>query len=200
MPNWVTNHVNVRGDYGDFFKRAKMAEESGLFNEFVPRPKCYEYDTTNYHTGDRKFGNLLKVGTKLGWGDNAFTVDENYIEQFKKAEKEQKKHGAIGWYEWDIKNWGTKWDACDLSVCDDDNVGDMLDFQTAWSYPDKFFKSVSKLYPKARFYVMYADEDIGQNCGGVVWCNGKSIDIDAATLFAEMLWDGDTGFTRHINW
>ena len=109
MPNWVKNRVTVKGEFGDFLERCKKAEESGLFNEFVPMPKCYDFDTTNYTTDpNNKRKHLLTVGATLGYGDNAFTVDEDYIEQFKKAEKEQHELGEVGWYDWSLYNWGTK--------------------------------------------------------------------------------------------
>ena len=69
MPNWVKNVVYVRGNSGDFFERVSKLEvkNTGLFNEFVPRPACYDYDTTNYTLDQSKrSGNLLRVGGRIG--------------------------------------------------------------------------------------------------------------------------------------
>lgn len=39
-------------------------------------------------------------------------------------------YGCKTWYEWSIQNWGTKWNAYDISVSDN-----VLEFDTAWASP-----------------------------------------------------------------
>jgi len=44
-----------------------------------------------------------------------------------------------GWYDWRIKNWGTKWDATILSAHRDGDTA-VLYFETAWSPPIEIYK------------------------------------------------------------
>ena len=44
-----------------------------------------------------------------------------------------------GWYDWRIKNWGTKWDATILSATRKKNVATLY-FETAWAPPIEIYK------------------------------------------------------------
>ena len=70
---------------------------------------------------------------------------------------------ANNWYVFNMKNWGTKWDACDGVAC-----GDHVEFNTAWSSPAPIIKALANMLNDAIICV-YADEDIGSNCGAYVY-------------------------------
>lgn len=78
--------------------------------------------------------------------------------------------GADNWYDWSVENWGTKWNAYEVSW----GWGDVY-FQCAWSYPEVIFEALSKLFPDVTIDIEYADEDFGSNCGIVSWRNGVEI-------------------------
>ena len=46
---------------------------------------------------------------------------------------------ADNWYEWSIENWGTKWDAGDLTNLERDGNDLSFSFNTAWSNPKQLF-------------------------------------------------------------
>lgn len=77
--------------------------------------------------------------------------------------------GVICWYEWNVANWGTKWNAYESSVEHDGTVT----FLTAWSHPEPVIFALSKARPEAVFRVRYASEDIGHNCDEYLIRNGK---------------------------
>jgi hypothetical protein len=64
------------------------------------------------------------------------------------------------WYDWRIKNWGTKWDVEGKLI---EELGCNLQyvFQSAWSPPVAWLKKVSKRYPRLFFRLQYYEEDIG---------------------------------------
>jgi len=65
------------------------------------------------------------------------------------------------WYDWRIRNWGTKWNAYEQ----DSNPASLtIEFQTAWSAPDRIIDRLAETVPGPWWWV-YADEDIGNNCG-----------------------------------
>lgn len=45
----------------------------------------------------------------------------------------------LGWYDWSIEHWGTKWDACEPYV---DTANSAVYFDTAWSAPEAWFKEL----------------------------------------------------------
>ncbi len=61
---------------------------------------------------------------------------------------------------WDVfcMIWGTKWDAIDpLVVIEDDKI--IYTFITAWSYPHNWLVTVSKIFYKLEFEIIYMNED-----------------------------------------
>lgn len=88
------------------------------------------------------------------------------------------KYGEVGWYDWRKKNWGCKWNACDCSE---------WEFQTPWCTP---YQWLEKLAKKCDFILLFADEDIGSNCGVYVAKDGEleeyynDICTNESTVFA----------------
>ena len=80
---------------------------------------------------------------------------------------------ANNWYVFNNTHWGTKWDACDGEVC-----YDHVEFNTAWSTPDPIIEELAKKLNDAIICV-YADEDIGSNCGAYVYFPDEEEDEDS---------------------
>ena len=80
-------------------------------------------------------------------------------------------YGCDSWYDWCIKNWGTKWNSSNACIVDDNTY----EFETAWSTPYEVLVALSKQYPNSEISVDYADENIGNNCGSYVLKNGELI-------------------------
>lgn len=66
-----------------------------------------------------------------------------------------------GWYEWNIENWGTKWDAqqavIDMNLEWDSTT---IDFQTAWDTPEPVYRAIAEQHPELSFYI-YCQEEQG---------------------------------------
>ncbi len=164
MPNWVTC-------------RFQTISNTAQFKEIAVNPK----------TGDIDFNILLPMPETLnitappqGKMPDDFTFPENtqldrYLQECvdKKcsvglalAHWNKVKYGVTDWYDWRIAHWGTKWNACESFT--DTDTG-MPDFQTAWSMPDGWLRTLAE---HIDFTFLYADEEMGQNCGRVVASNG----------------------------
>lgn len=86
---------------------------------------------------------------------------------------------ANNWYVFNTENWGTKWDACDGIDC-----YDHVEFNTAWSTPEPIIKALAEKLNDA-IICIYADEDIGSNCGAYVcFPDGSKTEVDPADMFA----------------
>jgi hypothetical protein len=110
-----------------------------------------------------------------GWGtknERPFTEEELI---------ELNKIGYFNWYDWSNKCWGTKWNAYDVVRSED-----RVQFDTAWGCPYPVIEALSEKFPYETIKVLYADEDIGSNCGAFIIKNGECEDIDVGdkTLFA----------------
>jgi hypothetical protein len=65
------------------------------------------------------------------------------------------------WRDFNIGNWGTKWNAYDAERKSDT----LIQFDTAWSHPREVIHVLSMMFPDETLTVEYADEDLGGNQG-----------------------------------
>lgn len=110
-------------------------------------------------------------------------MDEKSFEMLTRTMEAYKTCGAFTWYDWSIQNWGTKWNAYDAVFGDS---GESVTFNTAWSAPMPVLQKLSEMYPDDDISVMYADEDIGSNCGRLKLRDGvvKPFPIEDPIAFA----------------
>lgn len=92
------------------------------------------------------------------------------------------------WYDWSVDNWGTKWDVTE--TYEDENG--FICFDTAWSTPAYLILFLSNKYTDLSFEVLYADEDLGNNCGRYIFKNGNEIEYESYGIKdACEIWDYD---------
>lgn len=108
--------------------------------------------------------------------------DEQF-EQFVQMLRNKRATGYFHTLDFARDKWGTKWNAYDQLVDLEQNV---FQFDTAWSFPEPIFKALSALHPEAEITVRFADEDIGSNCGSLVFKAGEIIRSDVAPNWNEM--------------
>jgi hypothetical protein len=72
---------------------------------------------------------------------------------------EEIKSTEDGWYAWSLQNWGTKWDACEISIQSESANSLCLMFETPWSSPYMFLKRLAK--EGYQFLLCFADEGAG---------------------------------------
>lgn len=186
MPNWVITRISISGEE-DKIKEfedkmldlSEEAEKVFTFNRINQRPE----ELTNTISPDPRPG-FTKIKDKEG---NEITVQtyQTVINEWEirtaigrgetppepipcnNATPEQqdellKKYGRSNWYDWNLHNWGTKWDATESSYNQEDKI---LEFQTAWSCPDTILLEMFEQFPDLHFEGSFADEDFGSNTG-----------------------------------
>jgi hypothetical protein len=99
------------------------------------------------------------------------------------------------WYAWHLKYWGTKWNAYDSYIAATPGTITFV-FSTAWSTPEPVISKLKLL--GFNFELKYADEDIGSNCGKMIYNPDKTgfkdiVHITASDIadpeqFARRLW------------
>ena len=130
MPNWCYNRVSIYSENIDqvteLFDIFNNAEP---FNTLIPSPKWSETPNED--------GELPVLEEhKDSDGKVLFTTHK-----FPKSGKTDDR-----WYDWQINNWGTKWEPADISVeqCDEELE---LTFNTAWSPPEDICRAIRNKYP-----------------------------------------------------
>lgn len=81
------------------------------------------------------------------------------------------KYGFDNWYDWAIKNWGTKWGIYNSRLYRETDVSLMYNFQSAWSPPEPVVMKMAKMYPNLIFRLMYYEQGAGYR-GELVLKNG----------------------------
>lgn len=81
------------------------------------------------------------------------------------------RYGYPSWYEWRCDKWGTKWNAYDVELIDDN----IVEFDTAWAAPFPVIERLAELFPQVTFRHKWADEDTAHNCGIASYVNGERI-------------------------
>ena len=111
---------------------------------------------------------------------------------FNKVIPEPEYKNNTDWYDWRIQNWGTKWNAYEYVKTGNENE---LYFLTAWSAPKEIYESLTKKFPNLTIEVDYADENMGYNCGKMVFENGEMVaelktqDSRYSVKLAKQIWE-----------
>ena len=107
------------------------------------------------------------------WCENTLEVwgDKKELKEFKeKTIKEDVFHmGELfpntgnpdNWYEWNIANYGTKWDDMEIDYQTGDEEGLQIMFASAWSPPSEFIENIYKKFPKLHFKLKYDEPGMG---------------------------------------
>lgn len=211
MPNHITNRLYVTANSAeeltDFLKSIGTKESAIDFNKIVPMPQdlkgTEESSTTDdsicYYLIQTNQEELLNKIRRFNYNDNRFDgkSEEELAELYKKGKKyvdNYKKYGSATWYRWCLNNWGTKWNAYDVSLwVNETEDGAIITFDTAWSGVPDLIEKLAKKFPNIYFEYKFADEDFAQNTGygdtdeeGNLYMNYPDGDSDEAVeLFIE---------------
>lgn len=157
MPNWCSNTVTLEHEDPAMIERVRKAFNAGAL-----------------------LNEFIPCPAELHEHD-APTRDEGRAEQF------LEKYGATDWYNWQVKNWGTKWDVGgDGAEAQDIEGGLMLSFDSAWAPPTNAYEKLMEM--GFRVYATYYEPGM---CFAGIWDNGDDnyfeySNMSAAEVRAEM--------------
>ena len=159
MPNHCTNYLTVSGD----------AKEIKRFHEAITAGE--QQDHEQFRILDNLFPTPQELReTVKGFSANGGQNPENAEKQ--KANME--KFGAPDWYDWNCKNYGSKWSDFDgvFGQVSDNEIN--MVFVSAWSPIGEGIRNVSEQFPTLDFILAY-DEGGMAFCGGYAIRNGEII-------------------------
>lgn len=212
----------TKKDVDDFLARVKGKNTSFDFNALIPMPKSLEVvsggitDAAILYFISNRFSipvteyennSLVKEARRFSFtpireevsrckqqiesgslnGDELFEQGRVYVDNYLK-------YNAPTWYEWCNKNWGTKWNACEVEVTRINSESCCIIFETAWGAPFPVIEKLVSDFPNLEISGQWADEDMGTNCGSWSVSNG-SLDCrthdEDALRFACDVWGED---------
>jgi hypothetical protein len=170
MPNWVFNHLTVKGDSKDIdvVKAQLNSPYSREHNSWNPKTQTLDTATTTYSNPVFAFWNIVRP-----------TDLYTYAQQSDPNADPKVPWSGDNWYDWNIRNWGCKWDVAisdnedfrDTSMDELKDGGVQYNFDTAWSPPSEAIEKLSTQHPNLTFKLYYEEE---QGWGGEIeYTNGE---------------------------
>lgn len=164
MPNHIMNILVVAGaasSITSMLEKLKSDDNPIDFDKILPMPK-------ELH----KVISPVRIISQAEYDRVKDTDEQTGITQ-EMSDDYKKRFGSDNWYDWALKNWGTKWGSYEASVeIDDNGETATFEFQTAWSSGASAIIHLSKQYPDLSFKLSFADEDAGSNVGIFYIANG----------------------------
>lgn len=192
MPNWITNKLSTTKQVIDAIVNTEGRVDFRLMCPF-PGPRGEDWDGIygDAATAAKAVLNMpFSQHPALASIENANRRDvdikkmsETSFQQFVGMLENYRACGYLHGMAWARDKWGTKWNACDQ---EHDAEAGTAQFNTAWSCPTPILIELSKRFPDDEISVVYADEDIGSNCGTFTLKNGSVIKEDIAPAWRDM--------------
>lgn len=180
MPNWVYNTLTIQGpkEQIDSIKDKLNKPYTKNFENWDMQSQSMEFKSYTFSNPVFAFHNIynhLEDGVS----------DELYLKQSDHTlpKEEALSFKGNNWYDWNVRNWGTKWD---VAVSNDDKYPDTVlhehksegedqwlvyGFNTAWSPPVPAMGKLSALVPNCVLTLEYQEE---QGWGGELeFVNGQ---------------------------
>jgi hypothetical protein len=162
MPNWVYNGLTVEGSPESV---KQMMEQLNtpfvrVHDNWNVATQQFEKQQVTYPSPVFAFWNIIKP-TDMEAYDGPQPKHENI--------QEAMKFSSDHWYDWNVRNWGTKWDVAVSSLetnpdtymeetVNGENHVVYYNFETAWSRPMGALTKLSEQYPDLLFTLSYEEE------------------------------------------
>ena len=157
MPNWVYNHLTIEGSEEDI---NKVKAQVGA----VVKRKYKGADEVDEEIDEEPIFSFM----------NIITPPEDKLDEYHAV------HGYTGgektgdteynWYNFNVREWGTKWDARDVDLLEEHKTSLHYKFDTAWSPPTPVIEKLAQQNPNLNITLEYREE---QGWGGEVNFNGS---------------------------
>ena len=130
MPNWCRNRVTVYSDNTQPIEKIKkiFEDKKNIFGQIIKEP--------DWRRLPNEKGEFPKL--KQHFGKDGEVIFETH--EFPDGKNDDR------WYHWNITNWGTKWDACNVEIDYADEQQIEVTFDTAWSPPEPICERLREMF------------------------------------------------------
>jgi hypothetical protein len=189
MPNWVFNTLTVEGN-------PELVQE---LKKQVSEPYVMPVESRgdlNFVVNDQKvesefsFWNIIRPTNMTVYPEQPVRSDLDVNDPNWWADTVRVSKTDDSWYNWNMRNWGCKWDASFVELVVDEENGEnwvlVYKFDTPWSPAMPAMLKLSEQYPNLLLTLEYEEE---QGWGGEVeMMKGK---ISAQSEYDEKCWECD---------
>jgi hypothetical protein len=155
MPNWCANFIVISHEDPAMLDRVMKAQD-GLLMEFFPTPQPLLDTVAGWPGADKEEEHEKQMGENID------------------------KYGYKDWYDWNVANWGTKWDFGFHTIERTDDTTVVGSFDSAWSPPVQAYDKLMEL--GFSIDAMYNEPGMGF-CGR--WVNGDDADVNYGGMTIE---------------
>jgi hypothetical protein len=200
MPNHISTNFRVTGPTAEVKRFIKDAAGQGSvlsLNNLLPMPSELQFVSSPVKIMtqaeiDKQWADW-KINKEAG-KNSSFEKDKPFGLGITKENSDsyKAKYGVDNWYDWTIRNWGSKWGVYDetewdITEIEDDGLSSAkIWYQTAWSPVTIAWERISKNYPTLEFFHEFADEG-GAFVGNQLIQDGNIIDDN------DYEWNSDEG-------
>jgi hypothetical protein len=167
MPNWCYNTLTIQGPKNqvDSIKEKLNKPYTRVHDQWNPESGEMEMREYSYDNPIFAFWNIynpiednVDMSIYEGQGDRSLSMVEQLM--FK----------GNNWYDWNVRNWGTKWDVGvsndekypETELCEHKSEGEdqwlVYKFNTAWSPPEPAIVKLSSLVPNCVITLNFEEE------------------------------------------
>lgn len=168
MPNWVYNNLSIAPTHEHKDNPEAIADVERLISQVGAAYSTVQYD---WHE---------KTLKEVQVEEPIFSFWNIVRPEGEDLQKYEESIGASGampfWYDWNCENWGTKWDASDVSCTFHEEGKVEYSFSTPWAAPLPGLATLSAQYPRLEISLDWEEE---QGFGGTFrFEEGEAYEID----------------------
>ena len=174
MPNWVYNSLTIEGS----------AEDISAIKKQLNTPFSVEHDSWDMESREMKRKTYEYNNPVFAFWNIIRPLDMEAYHAQPDRTKDVLDFSGDDWYNWNVRNWGTKWD---VAVTDEDKYPETelmeesetslaYRFNTAWSPPAEAITKLSQQYPECEMSLSY-EEETGWG-GEIIFADGHGTEIE----------------------
>ena len=169
MPNWVFNGLTAQGPKESIYKMKEQLNTPFVDYIEATGDLAFGIKQTKYSNPIFSFRNIIAPTDLVAYKQQPARADVDISDPNWWAETQKVSAVDNSWYNWNIRNWGVKWD---VAVSNDDKAPDTYmeecedewtasvyyNFNTAWGIPEQVLTTLSSQYPDLLFTLSYEEE------------------------------------------
>ena len=175
MPNWCYNHLDITGGDMSTIKAQLNTAFEVEHDSYNMETRQMERKLFKYSNPVFAFWNIIKPTDLETYHGPQPEIDLSKDISF----------DSDHWYDWNVRNWGTKWDVAnrddekyhETELTDEGEGFISYRFNTAWSPPSEAIAKLSEQYPDLVFTLSF-EEETGWG-GEIIFEGGNGIETEA---------------------
>ena len=169
MPNWVFNGLTAQGPKESVYKMKEQLNKPFVDYIEATGDLAYGIKQTKYSNPIFSFRNIIAPTDLEAYKAQPVRSDKDINDPDWWADNQRLSQTDNSWYNWNLRNWGVKWDVAvpNDSLDSDTYMEEFEDewtasvyynFNTAWSIPIHALTTLSSQYPDLLFTLSYEEE------------------------------------------